>query len=130
MGPMLWNVVRLVAAVVAALAIVVQSSAVANGVDEWDPSHFYANFTIQSSLIGIVVLVWAFRRRNSAPGGPHLAGQLAVGLDPRAGSAAPRGTQAAGPRRAAEMGAALTSIGAALGAQSTPDALDSRFAPS
>ena len=67
MGPMLWHAVRLVTAVVTALAIVVQSSAVANGVDEWDPSHFYANFTVQSSLIGIVVLVWAFRRRNSAP---------------------------------------------------------------
>jgi hypothetical protein len=67
----LWNVVRILAALGAALAIVVASSAAAaNAVDaggQFDPTRFYAYFTIQSNLIGIVALLWAFRRRNAPP---------------------------------------------------------------
>jgi hypothetical protein len=67
----LWQVVRLLAVVAAFLAIVVASSAAASnaveGGGQFDPTRFYAYFTIQSNLIGIVALLWAFRRRNAPP---------------------------------------------------------------
>jgi hypothetical protein len=67
----LWQVVRLVAVLAAFLAIVVASSAAAanavEGGGQFDPTRFYAYFTIQSNLIGIVALLWAFRRRNAPP---------------------------------------------------------------
>jgi hypothetical protein len=65
-GKLLWNTVRLLSAAVVLLAIVVQSSALA-GEGIFDPTRFYAFFTIQSNLIGVVALVWAFRRRNAPP---------------------------------------------------------------
>ncbi len=66
MGMLIWNAVRLLSAIVVLLAIVVQSSALA-AADAFDPSRFYAYFTIQSNLIGVVALAWAFRRRNAPP---------------------------------------------------------------
>jgi hypothetical protein len=66
-GKVLWTGVRLLSAGVVLLAIVVQSSALA-GEGVFDPTRFYAFFTIQSNLIGVAALVWAFRRRNAPPG--------------------------------------------------------------
>jgi hypothetical protein len=67
----LWQVVRLLAVLAAFLAIVTASSAAAanavEGGGQFDPTRFYAYFTIQSNLIGIVALLWAFRRRNAPP---------------------------------------------------------------
>jgi hypothetical protein len=66
-----WQIVRIVACQAAFLAIVVASSAAAGnaveGGGQFDPTRFYAYFTIQSNLIGIVALLWAFRRRNAPP---------------------------------------------------------------
>ncbi len=68
MGRTLWNVVRLVMAIAVVLAIIVQSSAAALAQEgDWDPSRYYAYFSIQAYLIGAVVLFWAFRRRNAPP---------------------------------------------------------------
>jgi peptidoglycan/LPS O-acetylase OafA/YrhL len=66
MGKLLWNIVRLLSAALVLLAIVVQSSALAGG-GAWDPTRFYAYFTIQSNLIGVAAFLWAFRRRNAPP---------------------------------------------------------------
>jgi hypothetical protein len=67
----LWQVVRLLAVLAAFLAIVLASSAAAanavEGGGQFDPTRFYAYFTIQSNLIGMVALLWAFRRRNAPP---------------------------------------------------------------
>jgi hypothetical protein len=67
----LWQVVRLVACLATFLTIVIASSYAASAaVDaggQFDPTRFYAYFTIQSNLIGIVALLWAFRRRNAPP---------------------------------------------------------------
>lgn len=71
MAMTLWQVVRLVASAATFLTIVVASSFAASAaVDaggQYDPTRFYAYFTIQSNLIGIVALLWAFRRRNAPP---------------------------------------------------------------
>ena len=65
---LLWNVVRLITAILVVFAIIVQSSAVSGGAArEWDPSKYYTLFSIQAYLIGSLVLVWAFRRRNALP---------------------------------------------------------------
>ena len=64
MGMLLWNIVRVVSVVVVLIGIVTASSAAA-GDGDWDPTRFYAYFTIQSNLIGVFALVWAFRRRNA-----------------------------------------------------------------
>jgi hypothetical protein len=61
---LIWNVVRLGSVVAVLIAIITASSAAASDGD-WDPSKFYAYFTIQSNLIGVVALIWAFRRRNA-----------------------------------------------------------------
>ena len=66
MGMLIWNVVRLLSVAVVLIAIITQSSALASG-GVWDPTRFYAYFTIQSNLIGAFVLTWAFRRRNAPP---------------------------------------------------------------
>ena len=67
----LWQVVRLVACLATFLTIVIASSFAASAaVDaggQFDPTRFYAYFTIQSNLIGIVALLWAFQRRNAPP---------------------------------------------------------------
>jgi hypothetical protein len=66
-----WNVLRLVAAIGVVLTIVIASSAAAATAVEaggqFDPTRFYAYFTIQSNLIGVVALLMAFRRRNAPP---------------------------------------------------------------
>jgi hypothetical protein len=71
MAWMAWNVVRLVAAIGVVITIVVASSAAAAsataGGGAFDPTRFYAYFTIQSNLIGVVALLWAFQRRNAPP---------------------------------------------------------------
>ncbi len=65
---LLWNVFRLVTAIAVVFAIIVQSSAVAGAAEgDWDPTQYYTLFGIQSYLIGAVVFVWAFRRRNAPP---------------------------------------------------------------
>ena len=65
---LLWNVLRLVTAIAVVFAIIIQSSAVAGAVEgDFDPTRYYAYFTIQSNLIGAVVFIWAFRRRNAPP---------------------------------------------------------------
>jgi hypothetical protein len=61
-----WNAIRLVSVVATLFAIVVASSAAASS-GSFDPSRFYAYFTIQSNLIGVVALLWAFQRRNAPP---------------------------------------------------------------
>jgi hypothetical protein len=67
----LWQVVRLVACVATFFTIAIASSYAASAAldagGQWDPTRFYAYFTIQSNLIGIVALLWAFRRRNAPP---------------------------------------------------------------
>ncbi len=77
MGKLLWNAVRLLSAAVVLLAIVVQSSALA-GEGVFDPTRFYAFFTIQSNLIGVVALVWAFRATKS----PRRAGATTCSAEP------------------------------------------------
>lgn len=66
-----WNVLRLLAVVVVLFAIIIQSSVLSNASWSqdipWDPSRYYAYFTIQSNLLGVVAVIWAFRRRNAPP---------------------------------------------------------------
>jgi hypothetical protein len=71
MGWLLWNIVRALAAIAVFLAVVIESSAQAGVIvaagGEWDPTRFYAGFTIQASLLAFVTLLWAFRRRDAPP---------------------------------------------------------------
>jgi hypothetical protein len=66
---LLWNVLRLVTAIAVFLGIVIESSAQAStdvqAGGQFDPTRFYAGFSIQVAVLAVVVLLWAFRRRNA-----------------------------------------------------------------
>jgi hypothetical protein len=64
MGPRPWlTIVRAASIVVVLLAIVSQGIVLAQN-DRFDPTRFFAYFTIQSNLIGVAAFIWLVLGRN------------------------------------------------------------------
>ena len=62
-----WTAVRVGAAALVIAAIVVQASVLANA-RAFDPTRFFAYFTIQSNLIGVAAVAWTVARGQAGRG--------------------------------------------------------------